>query len=40
MSVLIVLKAGVGWLASSILLAAGMDAMWLRYPVALVIACR
>jgi len=38
MTALIVLTAGVGWSASSVLLALGMEAMWLRYPVALGIA--
>ena len=38
MTAMIVLTAGVAWIASSVLLALGMEAMWLRYPVALGIA--
>ena len=38
MTAMIVLTAGVAWIASSVLLALGMEAMWLRYPVSLGIA--
>jgi len=38
MTALIVLTAGVGWLASTVLFAFGMESMWLRYPVSLGIA--
>ena len=38
MTLLMVLTAGAGWLASSVLLASGMETMWVRYPVALAIA--
>lgn len=38
MALLMLLTAGIGWLASAMLLAAGMQAMWMRYPAAFAIA--
>lgn len=38
MAALMLLTTGVGWLASSVLLARGWEEMWVRYPVALGIA--
>lgn len=37
MTILVMVTAGVGWLSSTVLLASGMESMWLRYPVAVAI---